>query len=87
MKKVIITVVILSMLLLGAVGYIGYGFYSDMKLQGEIEIYQAGYEQAIFQMFSQMFQDEGSCQPVPIRYGNQTLNIIAVECLQQPPTE
>ena len=84
MKKVIIAVIVLSVLLFGAVGYIGYGLYSNAKSQEQMEIYQSGalvgYEQAI----SWLFQQAGSCQQVPIMYNNQTINIIAVECLQQP---
>ena len=83
MKKVIITVIVLSMLLLGAVGYIGYGFYSDVKLQGEIEIYQGGAQYGYELALSQLFQQASSCEPVPVTYNNQTINMIAVECLQQ----
>ena len=38
-----------------------------------------GYEQAIIQVV----QQAATCQQVPLIVGNNTLNIIAVDCLQQ----
>ena len=81
MKKTIIVIIILSALLLGAVGYIGYGFYSDAKVQEQMEIYQSGVQVGYEQAISQIVQVAGSCQPVPLRIDNQTINLIAVECL------
>ncbi len=42
-----------------------------------------GYEQAVIQVA----QQAATCQQVPLRVGNETINIIAVECLRQqaPP--
>ncbi len=31
-----------------------------------------------------IMQRVATCQSVPLTFGNQTINIIAVECLQQP---
>ncbi|MBA7689997.1 hypothetical protein ES703_98516 [subsurface metagenome] len=33
--------------------------------------------------FASIMQQAATCQPVPLTFGNQTMNIIAVECL--PP--
>ncbi len=44
-----------------------------IKAQGE------GYAYAI----GQIIQQASSCQVVPLTFGNQTINIISVECLQQ----
>jgi len=82
-RRVNVAVVVLSVLLLVAVSYIGYSSYSDAKVQEQVAIYQSGaqvgYEQAVAQMFEQV----GSCQQVPLRVGNESLNVVAVECLQR----
>ncbi len=86
-----IAIIILIILLVFAVGYISLDKYKTRQLQNQILIYkqglQAGYEQAIIQLFQQAM----TCQQVPIwapvQAGNQTvnktLNLVAVECLQQ----
>lgn len=83
MNRLNIVVVVLSALLLLAVGYIGYNFYSDAKLQEQMEIYQTGAQVGYEQAVSQMFQLGMSCQQIPLTVENQTMNLIAVECLQQ----
>lgn len=87
MKKIIITIVVLSVLLLGTIGYIGYDFYSDAKVQEQMEIYQAGAQIGYEQAISQIIQIASSCQQVPLRMNNQTINIVSVECLQQQSEE
>ena len=87
MKKIVIAVIVLSILLFGTMSYIGYSFYSDAKLQEQMEIYQSGAQVGYEQAVSQIVQMAASCQQVPLRVGNQTVNIIAVECLQQQAEE
>ncbi len=79
MKKNIslIVAIILGVLLIVALGYIGYGFYTTARYNEQVQVYQAGYEYAI----SQIMQQTGSCQSVPLMSGNQTLTIVAIECL------
>jgi len=74
----------LSLLLVLSVGYIGYDLYSDAKLQEQIEIYQTGVQTGYENALVQMFQQAGSCQQVPLTVENQTVNVVAIECLQQP---
>lgn len=78
-----VVMIVLIVLLALAIGYIVYTKYSEMQVEKQFTVYQqgaqAGYEQAIIQMF----QQAGSCQQVPLTYNNQTINILAVECLQQ----
>lgn len=87
MKKIVIIVLVLSVLLLGAVGYIGYDFYSDAKLQEQMQVYQSGAQDGYEQAVSQIVQMASSCQQVPLRINNQTINLVAVECLQQQAQE
>ena len=83
MNRSNIVMIVLSVLLILSVGYIGYGFYSDAKVQEQMEIYQAGAQAGYEQAVSQMFQQAVSCQQVPLTVNNQTINIVAIECLQQ----
>ena len=82
-KGITISMVVVIVLLVLAVGYIGYDKYSEWKQEQEFGIYeqgaQFGYEQAVVQLYNGASQ----CQQVPLTYDNQTINLIAVECLQQ----
>ena len=82
-KGIAISMVVMIVLLVLAFGYIGYSAYSDWKSEQELGIYQQGAQVGYEQAVSQMFQQAGSCQQVPLTMQNQTINIIAVECLQQ----
>ena len=81
-QSTIITIT-LAVLLILALGYIGLVKYSDYKQKNNLEVYQQGarygYEQAIVQIV----QQATTCQQVPLRVENQTINMIAVNCLQQ----
>jgi len=81
--KSTIVIVILIVLLAIALGYIGYVEYAKINTQKQLSVYQqgaqAGYEQAIIQVM----QQASTCQQVPLHYNNNTVNLIAVECLQQ----
>jgi len=82
-KKRDILIIVLVVLLVLAVGYIAYDKYVVWKQQKDFGIYQQGaqfgYEQAVMQVFTPAAQ----CQQVPVTYNNQTINMIAVECLKQ----
>ena len=82
-KKIAVSMVILIVFLALAVGYIGYDKYSDWKQEAEFGIYQQGaqfgYEQAVAQLYEGAIQ----CQQVPLMYNNQTINLVAMECLSQ----
>ncbi len=92
MKKQTITIIALAVLLVIAGGYIGMTKYNDAKQEKDLGIYQQGaqygYEQAVVQMAGMAV----SCEQVPLNLGpsrddpagpNQTINMIAVECLNQ----
>jgi len=80
-KKLLIVVIILSVLLVSAAGYIIFGKYKESVLQKESEAYNTGiydgYEQAVIDLHGML----SKCQQVPITVQNQTINLIAVECL------
>lgn len=75
--------ILLIILLICAVGYMGYGKYAtyketkqnDLLLQGA----QIGAQQAIIAIAQQVAQ----CNQVPLIIGNQSINIVAVDCVQR----
>jgi len=82
-KKMVVTISILAALLLAAIVYIIAGIYSTSQQQKQLDILQqgatAGYQQAIVQLL----QQAATCQAVPVSAQNVTLNLVAMECLQE----
>ena len=85
LKKQTWIIIALVVLLIIAGGYMMMGKYSDNKQGREFELVQQGaqlgYEQAIIQIASMAV----SCEQVPLRVENQTINMIAVDCLNAQP--
>ena len=48
------------------------GYATDRQLEG--------FQYALISIM----QQAATCQPVPLTVGNQTINIVMIECLQQP---
>ena len=82
-RKTNLAVLVLAILLVLAVGYITYDKFMIWKQQKDVSIFQTGAQYGYEQAISQLFQQVSSCQQVPIMYNNQTVNIVAVECLSQ----
>lgn len=82
-KGLFILTIILALLLIISVGYITFSFYRQNQYKNQLTAYQsglqAGYEQAVFQLIQQAV----TCSPVPIHVGNQSLSVIAVDCIKQ----
>ena len=78
-----IAAIVLGVLLVFAVGYLLVDKIQENREQQMFSAYQQGaqegYEQAVIQLAQQL----ATCQQVPINVGNQTINAVAVECLQQ----
>lgn len=78
-RKVLITLLIAVIIVLVVI--IIYAFVIRPAYSGYvIDKQNEGIQIAIFSIM----QRAATCQPVPLTFGNQTINIIAVECLQQP---
>jgi len=79
-QKIIILVLALLVIILAC--YIIVSKYKQAAEEEKLEIYslglQDGYEQAIIQILQQAV----TCQQIPVFYENQTINLIAVDCLQ-----
>jgi uncharacterized protein YkwD len=80
--KVVIVIAVILVILIG-------GFFGFRALQTQRERvaftngFQLGYAQAVVQLMNMSL----SCQPVPLYAGNSTLEVIAVDCLQQQPQQ
>ena len=83
MKKQIIVIIALLILLVGTFCYIGVVKYSDYKEQKNLGMFQQGAQYGYEQAVIQTIQMAVTCEQVPLRIENQTINMIAVECLQQ----
>ena len=76
---------ILGIVLLLALGYIGYEKYNNWKDDQDNKVYQEGaylgYNQAIMQIVEQV----NTCKTIPINYkdetGNHTINVLKIGCL------
>ena len=80
MKKEKAVIFLLVVLLVLALGYIGY-----VRFQArDYNIYQSGTEYGYQGAVVQIFQKTSppACEQLPIYVQNQTLNLISVECLQ-----
>ena len=83
-KRLKIFALVVSVLFVLALGYIGISMYSSWNQANQLGFMQYGYNQAILSIAQQA--GPGSCQQVPLIVGNQTINVIAVECLTTSPT-
>ena len=82
-KKTTTILIILVILLIAAVGYIAYDKYMDALNQRELQVYQIGQQSGYEQAVLQLMQQAATCQAVPLYAGNTTIEVVAVECLQQ----
>ncbi len=74
--------IVLAILLILAVGYIVIDKYTTYKEQKEQELIQQGAQKGYEQAILQIAQQAATCNQVPLLVGNQSLNIIAVDCIK-----
>lgn len=77
-------IIVLAVLLAISVGYTGVNAWQQMRDQELTSILQQGVQVGYQQAVQQLIQQALTCQPVPVQFQNQTINVIAVECLEQP---
>jgi len=83
LNKTKTTIAVLVVCLVLTIGYIAIDKYQEKQRQGQLNIFQQGAQYGYEQAIIQLIQQASTCQQVPITVGNQTINIIAVECLQK----
>ena len=80
-NKTTMLIVALLLVIVVLVGVVLYAFVIKPQVSGyTVEKQQQGIDFAVVSIMQRAAQ----CQTVPLTYENVTLNLIAVECLQQP---
>ncbi len=78
-RKVLITILVVVIVVMAAI--LAYVFLIRPALTGFVV---RGQDQGVEFAIVSIMQQAATCQPVPLSFGNQTINLIAIECLQQP---
>ncbi len=76
-------IIVLSFFLIFALGYIGISKYNSYNQEKDLGIFQQGSQYGYEQAIVQIAQMATTCKQVPLRVENQTMNMIAVDCLNQ----
>jgi len=81
LDKKTIMMVAFAVLLVIAVGYIVVDKWQEKKQAEQMGIFQQGAQYGYEQAIVQVIQQAVTCQEVPLRIGNDTIGIVAVDCL------
>jgi hypothetical protein len=81
-KKVWLIVVLLIMLI-AALGYIGWGWLEQERYKEAVGAYQQGYLYGVNETVYMMLQQTDKCNPASVNYGNFTRTIVDVACLKE----
>ncbi|MAG10697.1 hypothetical protein CMI44_00065 [Candidatus Pacearchaeota archaeon] len=76
-----VVLIVLIVLLVLTIGYIAFEKYSIWDQTNQIGTFQQGAQYGYEQAVIQVAQQAAVCQQVPLTVGNQTINLVAVECL------
>jgi len=79
--KTRITITLLVVLVVLLVGFVVYSFVIQPAIQGyAVQRQTEGVQIAV----SEILKVVAQCQAFPLTVGNQTINLVALECLKQP---
>jgi len=78
-----LAIALLALLLVFSLGYIVSTEYNRRQSETQLAVFQLGMQEGYKQTVLAIFQQGLTCQPVPLYVENQTINMVAVECLQQ----
>lgn len=78
----VVVILVLAVLLVGAVGYIVFDKYKQNQNQVQLSAFERGVQTGQVQAITYLFEQAKTCRPVPIMVENQTISVVAVECLQ-----
>lgn len=80
-KSIGIVVGVLLLIIVVLAGFLVYAFAVRPAISGyAVERQMEGVQYAIISIM----QQAATCQAVPLTAGNQTINVVAIECLNQP---
>jgi len=72
--------IFLILIILVAVGYVGYGKHQERVAEKEVELFRTFTSSLALSIFNEAI----TCKPIPINNGSLEINLIAAECLTAP---
>jgi len=78
---------ILSFALIGVLSTVGVGAYQDSLREDKAAAYNQGAMQGYQTAIVDVARMATSCEAVPLRIGNETIDMIAVECLKMAQSQ
>lgn len=83
MKRNKSNIIILSSIIIIFILLIIFGYFFILKpaLNGFAVL---GFNKGVASVANYLGEQAKSCQPIPLKSGDQTINLIAIECLQKP---
>ena len=82
-RGLVIAVIVMAVLLICAGGYICYDKYSEFRVGKERNIFQQGINLGFQQSVVSLYQQAQKCEPIPVTVDNQTILMIAIDCLNR----
>ena len=82
-KKAKIAIAILAVLLIAAVGYIGWGAYQQQRYDDAISAYKQGYNQGLTDATTTLYQYTEGCGSAKLFLGNVTRQVVDADCVKQ----
>ncbi|MBW2990014.1 hypothetical protein KY358_06895 [Candidatus Woesearchaeota archaeon] len=86
-SKQTMVIAALALLLILALSYICIGMYIRNRQQEQLAVFQQGAQYGYEQAVITIIQQAATCQQVPVFIQNQSMNLVAVECLRQGQPE
>ncbi len=83
-KKRFILPIFLILIIIGSLGYIGYGKHQNKVEDKELEFFNIGAQYGAEALLLKVFNEAITCSPLPINNGSMEISLIAVECLNIP---
>ena len=80
-KKLKISLIVLVIIVLLVVGYFGVKAYKTLRAEKNEMIFEQGFTYGYTSAVMQIMNISETCQPFPVYLGNQTKNLISIDCL------
>ena len=80
-KRAKIAIGILVVLLVAALGYIGWGMYQAQRYNDAVSAYQQGYDRGITDATTTLYQYTDNCGAAKLFLGNVTRQVVDAACI------
>jgi len=77
-----VLVIILAVAVFVLTAHIGIGAYNGYMVKTISDSYVAGYNDGMVATIGQLVSQSAACSPVPVYFGNTTMNLIDISCLE-----